>query len=238
MADGGKAQRHTERIGWLRAAVLGANDGVLSTSSLVLGVAAAHASHGNVLLAGVAGLVAGGMSMAAGEYVSVHSQKDTEDAEIELERAELKSDNKGEHKELAATYVERGLDPTLAKQVADQVDGPRCAGCACARRVGNLRDGSRASDSGCIGISGEFRGGSGSASGGCSRNSRRNIDPVCSGDFLGTAGLAGRVGGSRGRSAGSFWGTACCVLGRAGDGSDFRSGGFVWENSVKGKRNN
>ena len=121
MADGGKAQRHTERIGWLRAAVLGANDGVLSTSSLVLGVAAAHASHGNVLLAGVAGLVAGGMSMAAGEYVSVHSQKDTEDAEIELERAELKSDNKGEHKELAAIYVERGLEPTLAKQVADQL---------------------------------------------------------------------------------------------------------------------
>jgi VIT1/CCC1 family predicted Fe2+/Mn2+ transporter len=102
MAAGQKEQHHTGRIGWLRAAVLGANDGILSTSSIVLGVAAAHASHGNVLLAGVAGLVAGAMSMAAGEYVSVHSQKDTEEARLALERAELKTDNKGEHKELAA----------------------------------------------------------------------------------------------------------------------------------------
>src|SRR5271168_4791772 len=101
----------SQRIGWLRAAVLGANDGILSTSSLVLGVAAAHASHSNVLVAGVAGLVAGAMSMAAGEYVSVHSQADTEQAELERERKELKADNKGEHKELAAIYVDRGLDP-------------------------------------------------------------------------------------------------------------------------------
>src|SRR5580700_11323131 len=115
-------ERHrTSRIGWLRAAVLGANDGILSTSSLVLGVAAAHATHGNVLVAGVAGLVAGAMSMAAGEYVSVHSQADTEQAELELERAELKADDKGEHKELTAIYVARGLDPSLAKQVADQL---------------------------------------------------------------------------------------------------------------------
>ena len=95
------AERHrTSRIGWLRAAVLGANDGILSTSSLVLGVAAAHASHRNVLVAGVAGLVAGSMSMAAGEYVSVHSQEDTEQADLKLERAELKADDRGEHKEL------------------------------------------------------------------------------------------------------------------------------------------
>jgi len=85
-----KERHRTGRIGWLRAAVLGANDGILSTSSLVLGVAAAHASHSNVLVAGVAGLVAGAMSMAAGEYVSVHSQADTEEAELDLERAELK----------------------------------------------------------------------------------------------------------------------------------------------------
>jgi vacuolar iron transporter family protein len=118
----GKSERHrTERIGWLRAAVLGANDGILSTSSLVLGVAAAHATHSNVLIAGVAGLVAGAMSMAAGEYVSVHSQADTEKAELELERAELKADDKGEHKELTAIYVDRGLDPSLAKNVADQL---------------------------------------------------------------------------------------------------------------------
>ena len=115
-------ERHrTERIGWLRAAVLGANDGILSTSSLMLGVAAAHATHGSVLVAGVAGLVAGAMSMAAGEYVSVHSQADTEKADLKLERAELKADNKGEHKELAAIYVARGLDASLAKQVAQQL---------------------------------------------------------------------------------------------------------------------
>src|ERR1700691_4540401 len=93
------------RIGWLRAAVLGANDGILSTASLVLGVASAHATHTNVLVAGVAGLVAGAMSMAAGEYVSVHSQADTEKAELEVERREIKADLKGEHKELAAIYV-------------------------------------------------------------------------------------------------------------------------------------
>lgn len=116
-----KERHRTGRIGWLRAAVLGANDGILSTSSLVLGVAAAHASHRNILVAGVAGLVAGSMSMAAGEYVSVHSQADTEQADLELERAELRADDRGEHKELTAIYVARGLDPSLAKQVAEQL---------------------------------------------------------------------------------------------------------------------
>jgi VIT1/CCC1 family predicted Fe2+/Mn2+ transporter len=121
MAAANKELHRTGRIGWLRAAVLGANDGILSTSSLVLGVAAAHATHSNVLVAGVAGLVAGAMSMAAGEYVSVHSQADTEEAELDLERAELKADNKGEQKELTAIYVARGLDHLLAKQVAEQL---------------------------------------------------------------------------------------------------------------------
>jgi VIT1/CCC1 family predicted Fe2+/Mn2+ transporter len=116
-----KERHRTDRVGWLRAAVLGANDGILSTASLVLGVAAAHATHGNVVVAGVAGLVAGSMSMAAGEYVSVHSQADTEQADLELERKELKEDERGEHKELAAIYVSRGLDPSLAKQVAQQL---------------------------------------------------------------------------------------------------------------------
>ena len=116
-----KERHRTDRVGWLRAAVLGANDGILSTASLVLGVAAAHATHGNVVVAGVAGLVAGSMSMAAGEYVSVHSQADTEQADLELERKELKEDDRGEHKELAAIYVARGLDPSLAKQVAQQL---------------------------------------------------------------------------------------------------------------------
>jgi VIT1/CCC1 family predicted Fe2+/Mn2+ transporter len=120
------ALRHIERhrtgsIGWLRAAVLGANDGVVSTASLVLGVAAAHATHGNVMIAGVAGLVAGAMSMAAGEYVSVRSQADSEQAALDLERSELVADDQGEHRELTAIYVERGLDPALAKQVAEQL---------------------------------------------------------------------------------------------------------------------
>ena len=115
-------ERHrTERIGWLRAAVLGANDGIVSTASLVLGVAAARATHGSVMVAGVAGLVAGAMSMAAGEYVSVRSQADSEQAALNLERAELEADSKGEHRELTAIYVGRGLDPKLAKQVAEQL---------------------------------------------------------------------------------------------------------------------
>jgi VIT1/CCC1 family predicted Fe2+/Mn2+ transporter len=116
-----KELHRTGRMGWLRAAVLGANDGIVSTASLVLGVAAAHGTRSNVLVAGVAGLVAGAMAMAAGEYVSVHSQADTEQAELKRERAELKADDKGEHEELTAIYVARGLDPLLAKQVADQL---------------------------------------------------------------------------------------------------------------------
>ena len=115
-------ERHrTARLGWLRAAVLGANDGVVSTASLILGVAAAHATRNYVLIAGVSGLAAGAMSMAAGEYVSVHSQADTEQADIERERKELKTDDAGERKELTAIYVGRGLDPALAGEVANQL---------------------------------------------------------------------------------------------------------------------
>lgn len=107
--------------GWLRAAVLGANDGIISTASLVLGVATAHGSHSSVMVAGVAGLVAGAMSMAAGEYVSVHSQADTEEADLDREREELRTDDKAEHNELTAIYIGRGVDPVLAKQVAEQL---------------------------------------------------------------------------------------------------------------------
>lgn len=115
-------ERHrTDRIGWLRAAVLGANDGIVSTASLVLGVAAAHATHGSVMVAGIAGLVAGAMSMAAGEYVSVRSQADSEEAALNQERAELHADKPGERRELTAIYVSRGLEPALAKQVAEQL---------------------------------------------------------------------------------------------------------------------
>jgi VIT1/CCC1 family predicted Fe2+/Mn2+ transporter len=115
-------ERHrTDRIGWLRAAVLGANDGIVSTASLVVGVSAANAARGDVLVAGVAGLVAGAMSMAAGEYVSVSSQADTEQADLARERGELAGNVEHEHAELAGIYVERGLDPPLARQVADQL---------------------------------------------------------------------------------------------------------------------
>jgi VIT1/CCC1 family predicted Fe2+/Mn2+ transporter len=115
-------ERHrTDRIGWLRASVLGANDGIVSTASLVLGVAAANGTHSSVLVAGIAGLVAGAMSMAAGEYVSVHSQADTEQADLARERHELKTDASAELRELTAIYVARGLDPALAGQVAHQL---------------------------------------------------------------------------------------------------------------------
>ena len=115
-------ERHrNDRIGWLRAAVLGANDGIVSTASLVVGVAAAHATHASILLTGAAGLVAGAMSMAAGEYVSVYSQADTEQADLSRERAELDADPAAEHRELSAIYVGRGLAPELAREVARQL---------------------------------------------------------------------------------------------------------------------
>ena len=112
---------HSDRIGWLRAAVLGANDGILSTASLILGVAAAGATGSGVIIAGIAGLVAGAMSMAAGEYVSVSSQADTEAADLARERKELDTNDQSEREELAEIYVSRGLDPALARQVVDQL---------------------------------------------------------------------------------------------------------------------
>ena len=114
-------QHHTNRIGWLRAAVLGANDGIVSTASLVVGVAAAETGRESILVAGVAGLVAGAMSMAAGEYVSVSSQADTENADLARETRELVNAPDYELKELTAIYVERGLDESLAAQVASQL---------------------------------------------------------------------------------------------------------------------
>ena len=119
-------RRHTEThridaIGWLRAAVLGANDGIISTASLILGVATAHAAHQNIVLTGIAGLVAGTMSMATGEYVSVYSQADTENAALTQEQAELHEDFHGEHRELTGIYMKRGLDQALAQQVAEKL---------------------------------------------------------------------------------------------------------------------
>lgn len=115
-------ERHSiERVGWLRAAVLGANDGIVSTASLVLGVASANSSSSGILLAGVAGLVAGAMSMATGEYVSVSSQVDTENAALAQEKGELENDFQGETQELTSLYIKRGLNPTLARKVAEQL---------------------------------------------------------------------------------------------------------------------
>jgi VIT1/CCC1 family predicted Fe2+/Mn2+ transporter len=116
-----RESHRTNRVGWLRASVLGANDGIVSTASLVLGVAAAAGSRGEVLTAGIAGLVAGAMSMAAGEYVSVSSQRDTEQADLERERGELERDPVAEHAELAKIYVDRGVEPETARRVADQL---------------------------------------------------------------------------------------------------------------------
>ena len=118
MATRHREWHRTDRIGWLRAAVLGANDGIVSTASLILGVAAADATHANVMVAGIAGLVAGAMSMAAGEYVSVRSQADSEQAALNLERAELESDDPGERRELTAIYASRGLDMVPATRPA------------------------------------------------------------------------------------------------------------------------
>lgn len=112
---------YADRIGWLRAGVLGANDGIVSTASLVVGVAAASAVRGDVLLAGIAGLVAGAMSMAAGEYVSVSSQADTEKADLAREKKELETDDVTERRELVNIYIQRGLESALAKKVADQL---------------------------------------------------------------------------------------------------------------------
>jgi VIT1/CCC1 family predicted Fe2+/Mn2+ transporter len=121
-----RARRHkehhkTSRVGWLRAAVLGANDGIVSTASLIVGVAAAGSSESAIVLSGVAGLAAGAMSMAAGEYVSVHSQADAEKADLKVERQELRDEPEAELKELAGIYVKRGLEPALARQVAEQL---------------------------------------------------------------------------------------------------------------------
>ena len=125
----------THRVGWLRAAVLGANDGIVSTASLILGVAAANTTQENILLAGVAGLVAGAMSMAAGEYVSVSSQADTERADLEIERKSLEENEDIERQELAEIYERRGVEPGVAQLVAEQLMAHDALGLRVARAV-------------------------------------------------------------------------------------------------------
>src|SRR3954469_16258809 len=116
-----KEHHKTSRVGWLRASVLGANDGIVSTASLVVGVAAAGSAQSTIVLSGIAGLVAGAMSMAAGEYVSVHSQSDAEKADLNTEKQELREEPEAELRELAGIYEKRGLEPALARKVAEQL---------------------------------------------------------------------------------------------------------------------
>jgi vacuolar iron transporter family protein len=194
-------ERHRrERIGWLRATVLGANDGIVSTASLVLGVAAAHATHSNVLVAGIAGLVAGAMSMAAGEYVSVHSQADTEQADLALERKELKLDAPGEHRELTAIYVDRGLDPALAKQVADQLTAHDAIGAHARDELGISETFSARPIQAALASAGSFTVGAAMPLLTATMVSEANLIPVVSGTsliFLAIlGGLAGRAGGA------------------------------------------
>jgi VIT1/CCC1 family predicted Fe2+/Mn2+ transporter len=213
-------ERHRNgRLGWLRAAVLGANDGILSTASLVLGVAAADAPRSGVLVAGVAGLVAGAMSMAAGEYVSVHSQADTEEADLERERGELKSDRAGEQKELAAIYVSRGLEPPLAKQVAEQLMAHDAIG-AHARDELGMTEGVRARPiQAAIASAGSFALGAALPLGVAAAVPRALLLSLVAGGSLAflalLGGLAARWGGARvlpGALRVTFWGALAMAL--------------------------
>lgn len=221
-------ERHrTGRIGWLRAAVLGANDGILSTASLVLGVAAANATHDNVMVAGIAGLVAGAMSMAAGEYVSVRSQADSEQAALNLERAELKADDQGEHRELTAIYVGRGLDPVLAKQVAEQLMAHDALGAHARDELGITETLSARPIQAALTSAASFAVGAAMPLLAVAVVSGRSLVPVVSGTslvFLAIlGGLAARVGGAgvvAGAMRVTFWGALAMAL-TAGVGTLF-----------------
>ena len=227
MALSHRERHRTERIGWLRATVLGANDGIVSTASLVIGVAAAQATYSNVLVAGIAGLVAGAMSMAAGEYVSVHSQADTEQADLALERSELKLDAPGEHKELTAIYVDRGLDPALAKQVADQLTAHDAIGAHARDELGISKAFSARPIQAALASAGSFAVGAAMPLVTATITSESNLIPVVSGTsliFLALlGGLAARVGGAHvtvGAMRVTLWGALAMGL-TAGVGALF-----------------
>ena len=185
----------------------------------MLGVAAAHAAHSSLLLAGVAGLAAGAMSMAAGEFVSVHSQADTEQADIELERNELKADDKGEQHELMAMYVGRGRNPSLAKQVARQLMVHDAIG-AHARDELGISEILRASDSGCAGIGWVLRCWSSHPSLGHCDGTGEGLDSPCLRNFTGVPRSSGRASCAHERRSGNVGCTACHVLGRTCHGAD------------------
>ena len=221
-------ERHrTDRIGWIRAAVLGANDGIVSTASLVLGVAAANATHGNVMVAGIAGLVAGAMSMAAGEYVSVRSQSDSEQAALSLESAELKADEQGERGELTAIYVARGLDPELAKQVAEQLMAHDALGAHARDELGITATLSARPIQAAFTSAGSFAVGAAMPLLAVAAVSGSSLIPVVSGTslvFLAIlGGVAARVGGASvaaGAMRVTFWGALAMAL-TAGAGTLF-----------------
>ena len=228
-----KEQHRIGRIGWLRAAVLGANDGVLSTASLVLGVAAAHATHTNVLVAGVAGLVAGSTSMAAGEYVSVHSQADTEQAELRQERAELKADDKGEHKELAAIYLARGLDPSLAKQVAEQLMTHDALGAHVRDELGISETLRARPIQAALASAGSFAVGAAMPLLVTAIAPEAGLIPLVSGNFTRIPRAFRRVGSARWRRRHDGGRNTRHVLGRTGNGVDRRRRGIVRNSCVK-----
>jgi VIT1/CCC1 family predicted Fe2+/Mn2+ transporter len=221
-------ERHrTARIGWLRAAVLGANDGIVSTASLVLGVAAANAAHGEVLVAGVAGLVAGAMSMAAGEYVSVSSQADTEEADLERERGELATDTEREHEELAGIYEGRGLEPALARQVATQLMAAAALGAHARDELGISEAMSARPIQAALASAGTFALGAALPLGVVAVAPEAGMIPFVSGSslaFLALLGaLAARAGGAgtaRGALRVGFWGALAMAL-TAGVGALF-----------------
>ena len=227
MARHHRERHRTGRIGWLRAAVLGANDGIVSTASLVLGMAAAQATHSNVVVAGVAGLVAGAMSMAAGEYVSVQSQADTEQAELARERTELHADAQGEHEELMAIYVGRGLDPALAHQVAEQLMAHDALGAHARDELGITETLRCAAAAGGVGV-GLLRGGAALPLLVTALAPEARLLPVVAGASLASSrlGVAARVGGARvtvGALRVTFWGALAMGL-TAGVGALFGTG--------------
>ena len=214
-----KERHRSERIGWLRAAVLGANDGIVSTASLVLGVAASGAARSGIIIAGIAGLVAGALSMAAGEYVSVSSQADTEEAELARERQELATQDRSERAELASIYVARGLEPALAKQVADQLMAHDALG-AHARDELGISDLQRARPvEAALASAGAFSVGAALPLLSALLAPAAALAPVVTGSslvFLAILGwLAARVGGARGRVGAlrvAFWGALAMAL--------------------------
>ena len=228
------AEHHfTHRTGWLRAAVLGANDGIVSTASLILGVAAAGSSRSSILVAGMAGLVAGAMSMAAGEYVSVSSQSDTERADLVREREELAADGESEHAELAAIYVARGLDAQLADQVATQLMAKDALGAHARDELGISDTLSAHPIQAASASAGSFAAGAVLPT--LARSRSATICARLGG--LGQLNFLSRDIGFPGSPRG--WGTSvesncpCDLLGRARDGANCRSRRIIWSDSMR-----